>query len=32
MIGAVGHVGYLVAITVLGLVAGQRTYRRRLHV
>ncbi len=30
--GALGHVGYLVAIAGLGLVAGQRTYRRRLHV
>jgi lipooligosaccharide transport system permease protein len=30
--GALGHIGYLVAIIVLGLVAGQRTYRRRLHV
>ncbi|HEY2575142.1 MAG TPA: ABC transporter permease [Streptosporangiaceae bacterium] len=25
------HVGYLLAITVAGLLAGQRTYRRRLH-
>ena len=30
--GALGHAGYLVAVTVLGLVAGERTYRRRLHV
>jgi lipooligosaccharide transport system permease protein len=30
--GALGHIGYLVAITVIGLVAGQLTYRRRLHV
>jgi lipooligosaccharide transport system permease protein len=30
--GALGHLGYLVAITVLGLVVGQRTYQRRLHV
>jgi lipooligosaccharide transport system permease protein len=30
--GALGHIGYLVAIAALGLVAGQRTYRRRLHV
>ena len=30
--GALGHTGYLLAITALGLVAGQRTYRRRLHV
>jgi len=25
------HAGYLLAITVAGLLAGQRTYRRRLH-
>jgi lipooligosaccharide transport system permease protein len=30
--GAVGHVSYLLAITVLGLAWGQRTYQRRLHV
>jgi lipooligosaccharide transport system permease protein len=30
--GALGHLGYLAAIVVLGLAAGQRTYRRRLHV
>jgi lipooligosaccharide transport system permease protein len=30
--GALGHISYLVAITVLGLALGQRTYRRRLHV
>jgi lipooligosaccharide transport system permease protein len=30
--GALGHVGYLLAITALGLAWGQRTYRRRLHV
>lgn len=32
VVGALGHIGYLVAIVALGLVAGQRTYRRRLHV
>jgi lipooligosaccharide transport system permease protein len=30
--GALGHAAYLIGITVLGLVAGARTYRRRLHV
>jgi lipooligosaccharide transport system permease protein len=30
--GALGHVGYLVTVAVLGLIAGQVTYRRRLHV
>jgi len=30
--GALGHVGYMVAVAVLGLIAGQLTYRRRLHV
>jgi lipooligosaccharide transport system permease protein len=30
--GALGHIGYLVAVAVIGLAAGQRTYRRRLHV
>ena len=30
--GALGHLGYLAAIVVLGLAAGQHTYRRRLHV
>jgi lipooligosaccharide transport system permease protein len=30
--GALGHAAYLIAITVLGLIAGERTYRRRLHV
>jgi len=29
---SLGHVAYLVAITALGLVAGARTYRRRLYV
>ena len=32
VLGALGHVGYLLAITALGLAWGQRTYRRRLHV
>ena len=26
------HIGYLVAVAVVGLSAGQRTYRRRLYV
>ncbi len=30
--GALGHVGYLAAIVMLGFAAGQRTYRRRLYV
>lgn len=30
--GALGHVGYLLAVIALGLVAGPLTYRRRLHV
>ncbi len=30
--GALGHAGYLVLLTVLGLWAGHHTYRRRLHV
>ncbi len=30
--GALGHIGYLVLVAVAGLLAGQRTYRRRLHV
>jgi lipooligosaccharide transport system permease protein len=29
--GAFLHVGYLVAVTLAGLAAGRRTYRRRLH-
>ena len=32
LVGALGHVGYLLVIVAFGLVAGQRTYRRRLHV
>jgi lipooligosaccharide transport system permease protein len=30
--GALGHVAYLVAVAVIGLYAGERTYRRRLNV
>ena len=30
--GALGHVGYLAAVALIGLAAGQRTYQRRLHV
>jgi lipooligosaccharide transport system permease protein len=30
--GAVGHVAYLVALALIGLFIGQRTYRRRLYV
>jgi lipooligosaccharide transport system permease protein len=30
--GAFGHLAYLVAIALIGLAAGQRTYQRRLHV
>ena len=30
--GALGHVGYLVAVAVAGVYAGDRTYRRRLYV
>ena len=29
--GALGHVGYLAAVAAAGLLAGRRTYRRRLH-
>jgi lipooligosaccharide transport system permease protein len=32
VIGALGHVAYLLAFVLVGLVAGQRTYRRRLNV
>lgn len=31
-IGALGHVGYLAAVALIGLAAGLRTYRRRLYV
>jgi lipooligosaccharide transport system permease protein len=30
--GALGHIAYLIAVAAGGLVAGERTYRRRLHV
>jgi lipooligosaccharide transport system permease protein len=30
--GAVAHLGYLLALTLVGLFVGQRTYRRRLYV
>jgi lipooligosaccharide transport system permease protein len=30
--GALGHIAYLAAVAIAGLMAGQRTYRRRLHV
>ena len=30
--GALGHLAYLVVLAVAGLIAGQLTYRRRLHV
>jgi lipooligosaccharide transport system permease protein len=30
--GAIGHVGYLAAVALIGMVAGQRSYRRRLYV
>jgi lipooligosaccharide transport system permease protein len=30
--GALGHVGYLAAIALIGLALGERTYRRRLYV
>lgn len=30
--GALGHIGYLAAVALIGLAAGQRTYRRRLYV
>jgi lipooligosaccharide transport system permease protein len=32
LIGALGHIGYLVALAGLSLLVGQVTYRRRLHV
>jgi lipooligosaccharide transport system permease protein len=32
VLGALGHVAYLLAVAAAGLYAGQRTYRRRLHV
>jgi lipooligosaccharide transport system permease protein len=30
--GSLGHIAYLTAIAVAGLIAGERAYRRRLHV
>jgi lipooligosaccharide transport system permease protein len=30
--GSLGHVAYLLAVAILGLVAGERAYRRRLYV
>jgi lipooligosaccharide transport system permease protein len=30
--GSLGHVAYLIAIAAAGLIAGERAYRRRLHV
>ncbi len=30
--GSLGHIAYLLAVAVLGLIAGEHTYRRRLHV
>ena len=30
--GALGHAGYLAALALAGLIAGDRTYRRRLYV
>ena len=32
LVGAIGHIGYLLVIVALGLVLGQLAYRRRLHV
>ena len=32
LVGSLGHLAYLTAIAILGLIAGERTYRRRLHV
>ena len=30
--GSLGHIAYLAAIAILGLIAGERAYRRRLYV
>jgi len=30
--GSLGHIAYLTAIAIIGLIAGERAYRRRLHV
>jgi lipooligosaccharide transport system permease protein len=32
LVGSLGHIAYLTAIAGLGLIAGERAYRRRLHV
>ncbi|HKD88238.1 MAG TPA: ABC transporter permease [Streptosporangiaceae bacterium] len=32
LVGSLGHIAYLIAIAILGLIAGERAYRRRLHV
>lgn len=32
LVGSLGHLAYLTAIAILGLIAGERAYRRRLHV
>jgi len=32
LVGGLGHISYLLIIVALGLLAGQRAYRRRLHV
>jgi len=32
LVGSLGHLAYLTAIVILGLLAGERAYRRRLHV
>jgi lipooligosaccharide transport system permease protein len=32
LVGSLGHVAYLTAIAILGLIAGERAYRRRLYV
>jgi lipooligosaccharide transport system permease protein len=32
LVGSLGHLAYLTAIAILGLIAGEHAYRRRLHV
>jgi lipooligosaccharide transport system permease protein len=32
LVGSLGHLAYLTAVAILGLIAGERAYRRRLHV
>jgi lipooligosaccharide transport system permease protein len=32
LVGSLGHIAYLTAIAILGLIAGERAYQRRLHV